>query len=103
LRRAGDLVARYGGEEFVGLLPNTRLEGAVKVAEDLRKAVDQLHVSHEYSPVSDHITLSLGVVSTVPSADRTSMVLVESADIRLYRAKANGRNQVASMDVDSTE
>jgi len=99
LKRAGDLVARYGGEEFACLLPDTDLEDAVKIAEKIRLAVDQLQIDHADSPVSDHITLSLGVAMTLPFPDRRPTVLVDSADARLYRAKANGRNQVASTKV----
>ncbi len=101
LPRGGDLAARYGGEEFVGLLPDTELEGALNVAEKLRNAVDQLNIPHEHSSISDHVTMSLGVATTVPSASETSMILVKSADARLYEAKANGRNQVAALEIDT--
>ncbi len=96
LPRGGDLAARYGGEEFVGLLPETDSKGALEVAEKLRNAVEQLNIPHEYSSITDHITMSLGVATTVPSDEKDPLVLVKSADARLYQAKANGRNQVVS-------
>lgn len=99
VNRSGDLPARYGGEEFVCLLPDMDSEGAITVAEKIRSAVEQLHIVHAYSPVSDRITLSLGVATTRPFLERDPTVLVDSADARLYGAKANGRNQVAAMEV----
>ncbi|MGD9948051.1 MAG: diguanylate cyclase [Desulfobulbus sp.] len=101
LPRGGDLAARYGGEEFVGLLPETDSKGTLEVAERLRNAVDQLNIPHERSSVADHITMSLGVATTVPSNKKDHLVLVKSADARLYQAKANGRNQVVSEDIDT--
>lgn len=95
-RRAGDLLARYGGEEFVLLLPDTPLEGGVAVAEQLRAAVEALARPH---PSSDfgHVTVSVGVScreGMMPQA--TLEALLSAADERLYTAKAQGRNRVAS-------
>ncbi len=95
-RRAGDLLARYGGEEFVLLLPDTPLEGGVAVAEQLRAAVEALAQPH---PSSDfgHVTVSVGVScreGVMPQA--TLEGLLSAADERLYTAKAQGRNRVAS-------
>lgn len=66
IRRPADLAARYGGEEFVVLLPNTQAEGAVFVAESIRRKVQELVIDHAASPVCKYVTLSLGVASTVP-------------------------------------
>jgi two-component system chemotaxis family response regulator WspR len=93
-RRASDTVARYGGEEFAFVLPSTGLDGALRVAEDARSAVQRLAIEHRESEVSDHVTLSLGVATVVPSGapiDATN--LVTRADAALYAAKRNGRNR----------
>src|ERR687885_668791 len=66
VKRPADLVARYGGEEFVVILPNTNGEGAMRVAEEIRLSVRRLGVTHPKSPISEYVTLSLGVSCIVP-------------------------------------
>lgn len=60
--RSSDLVARYGGEEFVVVLPSTDIAGAVTLAENIRKNIEQIRIEHRGSPFG-HVTLSLGVAS----------------------------------------
>lgn len=95
LKRPSDLLARYGGEEFVVLLPETPLAGAIKVAEDLRAAVDALNFPHKYSAVTDHVTISVGVASNEVSQETAVDELLKRADDALYQAKATGRNRVS--------
>lgn len=92
-RRLGDLVARYGGEEFAVMLPNTEDTEAV-VAEKCKKAVESLGMKHEYSPISDIITVSIGVATLWPKQGSVCQSLIEAADEAMYRAKAEGRNRV---------
>ncbi len=92
--RAGDLLARYGGEEFAGLMPNTDLDGAVAFANNMIKCVRDLKIPHEYSPVSDIITLSIGVSAAIPSDEDEVSALFKAADSALYKAKETGRNRV---------
>lgn len=95
-RRSSDLVARYGGEEFIVALPNTAINGADMVARDIKDRVSQLKLAHADSPVSEFVTLSMGVAATIPDAQRTPRHLIESADQALYEAKKSGRNQIVS-------
>ena len=94
VKRPADLVARYGGEEFVAILPNTPAEGAVQVAEAMRREVLQLKIPHVSSQVGQYVTVSLGVSSIVPTQDISAEVLIVAADEALYQAKSQGRDRV---------
>lgn len=93
--RPTDLVARYGGEELVVLLPNTDRNGALLVAEQLRKAVQSLEITHSET-AAGVVTISLGVATTVPARGASADDFLDAADQALYRAKEQGRNQVAA-------
>lgn len=93
LSRPADLVARYGGEEFAVILPNTDLKGAFVVSEQIRIAINNLELAHQNSDINDIVTVSLGVASMLPSLHQERSVLIKQADIALYRAKQQGRNQ----------
>jgi diguanylate cyclase (GGDEF)-like protein len=84
--RSTDLAARYGGDEFVVLLVRTGREGARVVAEKVRARVERLGV-----------TASIGVAAFAPRDGNHDDILV-AADRALYRAKAAGRNRVATGD-----
>ena len=95
LRRKNDLVARYGGDEFVCILPATDLEGAVLVAENLRKNIVEMGISHAESE-NGIVTISLGVASIIPTKDVTIGTLLEAADGALYVSKERGCNRVST-------
>ncbi len=92
LQRPSDIVARYGGDEFVILLPNTNLDGAVHMAEEIRDCICQLKILHENSPVNSQVTLTIGIGSGFPHDNLPEDRFIWLADKALYEAKANGRN-----------
>lgn len=98
LKRAGDLLARWEGEEFTCLLPDTNLKGAAHVAENMRKAVLNLRIPHQSSPVEKFVTLSLGVASGIRSDENSGAesfdTLLDHAHTALTKAKETGRNRV---------
>lgn len=96
VRRAQDLYARYGGEEFVVLLPRADIRQAAAMAENIRRYVESLDISHEHSKVADRITVSFGVASLIPDPHLEPAHLVELADQALYQAKKGGRNRVCA-------
>ncbi len=95
LHRHADIPARYGGEELAVILPATSLQGALKVAENIRQAVLGLNLENRQTP-SGLLTLSLGVACCTPGLADSPQRLVAQADAALYQAKAAGKNQVMS-------
>jgi two-component system chemotaxis family response regulator WspR len=96
IHRETDFLARYGGEEFSAILPDTDLNGAVKVAEEMRLAITDLRIEHAKSKVSDIVSISLGVSAVIPLREMNSEALIAAADQALYRAKEDGRDRVKS-------
>lgn len=100
LHRPGDLLARIGGEEFVALLPGSERDGAMMVAQTMQTILQQAQIIHATSPVSDYVTVSIGICLTVPEVDDTSLGLFQAADKALYRAKTKGRNQIVAGEME---
>jgi diguanylate cyclase (GGDEF)-like protein len=92
LRRA-DLAARYGGEEFAVVFPETPAEGAVVVAERVRRTVQGLDVQ------GLTITTSIGLASVEGVWEGDPAALLRAADQALYRAKREGRNRVVAVNL----
>lgn len=95
-RRSSDIVTRYGGEEFAIILPHMEKENAIELAEKMRSRVEELNLPHEYSSVSDHVTISLGVYTVVPSDSISIEAFIGAADKALYKAKRENRNNTVS-------
>ncbi|HPS58473.1 MAG TPA: diguanylate cyclase [Spirochaetota bacterium] len=93
LKRPGDFCARYGGEEFIIILPNTAVQGAVSIAEDIRRNVFSLDIPHEKSEAYKKVSISLGVAGDENNQFLSHEDLLKMADDALYMAKEKGRNR----------
>jgi diguanylate cyclase len=88
-----DIAARYGGEEFVIALPNTALQSAITVADQIRRAVMTKELMRRSSGERlGRVTISIGAAVLRPGD--TPQLLIERADKCLYAAKRHGRNRV---------
>ena len=96
--RGADVIGRYGGEEFAVALPDTPLDKAVSVIDQIRAtfaAIDQRAGNSGF-----HSTFSAGVAQCPPLTD--SEALIKAADEALYAAKRGGRDQVRAADDGAT-
>lgn len=102
LRNDVDWLARYGGEEFFVVLSETNREGAMAVAERLRKTLARKPVTTEEQEIA--ITASFGVVSYDPTKNGVVSPenLIRRVDQHLYQAKESGRNKVIGGCLEST-
>lgn len=94
--RQSDILARYGGEEFVALLTKTNLEDAFKIAERLRKCIEETQVLIDQHQRLN-FTISIGT-AVLENCSTDLNALLKQADIALYQAKANGRNRTEQYD-----
>ncbi|PSB37742.1 diguanylate kinase [filamentous cyanobacterium Phorm 46] len=97
-QRGGYLAARYGGEEFAVILSQTDVKEAMRVAESIRNDLKAAEIYHAASKVSEIITLSIGVTTTVPAIGLSIERLIGEADRALYRAKLEGRDRIVCLD-----
>jgi diguanylate cyclase (GGDEF)-like protein len=91
LLRANDVLGRWGGDEFLLLMPAVGARDACNCVERMRIAVEQMALPASVSGLQ--LTLSAGVVEH--RTDESVARMVDRADVALYRAKAQGRNQIA--------
>ena len=92
-----DYVGRYGGEEFLVILPDSTLENAAITAERIRENVGNLQFFEGQDKFS--VTVSIGVAGHPSHGEDTESVLGH-ADSALYQAKSDGRNRVATANVE---
>lgn len=91
--RRHEVIVRYGGEEFLILAPNTNLDGATQLAERIQREIRTTPFDRSIA-----LTASFGVAALVPSHHSNWESLVKTADQRLYRAKAAGRDCIIAAD-----
>lgn len=96
--RATDILGRYGGEEFIILLPQTTIENAFKIAENIRKQIENINIINDQQVI--HVTVSIGV-ATYKCNHENIQQLINQADLSLYKAKNNGKNQTAVSAADT--
>lgn len=94
-RRVSDLGARYGGEEFAVLLPGESIEGAFRLAEEIRTSVSSLRAQQHGRP-DICPTISVGVACMIPQVGLAPRDLIKSADLALYEAKHAGRDRTVA-------
>lgn len=94
IKRVSDMAFRYGGEEFAVLLPNTRRDGALIIAEKIRGRVETAEFRFEGRKLP--VTISIGLAVCVPEKGMSEALLMSHADAALYRSKQNGRNRVTA-------
>src|SRR5215470_13663227 len=99
-RRPLDIAARYGGEEFVLGLFDLSAENIREMADQLRKSIHALSITHEDSATAAFVTASIGVAIVGPRVGRSPEGAVQIADEALYSAKRTGRNCVSVVDCD---
>ncbi len=102
-RRPLDFTARYGGEEFAIVLYNARRDYVEEVARRIQASMERLALRHPASPISQHLTVSVGAACVIPAPDRSQYGFVQLADEALYDAKGAGRNRCIVMDKEYEE
>jgi diguanylate cyclase (GGDEF)-like protein len=95
--RGFDEPCRYGGEEFAIALPETGMQGALDLAERVRSRIAAQLVEKLDGPGTITVTASIGAATTRGGAEEVD-ALVAAADAALYRAKAAGKDRIASAD-----
>lgn len=99
IESTGSITARFGGEEFVIAGFDLKDEEFRNLSESIRVSIMELKIPHVFSPVSNQVTVSIGLASGSISEEDEITQLLENADIALYKSKTNGRNRVESFEI----
>ena len=92
-QRPRDFVARYGGEEFVVILPDCDQASSENILSNLAQAIEDKMIKHEFSNISNLLTISMGAVVVQSAMPATVENIMQQADCLLYQAKNKGRDQ----------
>jgi len=93
IQRDDDFVFRFGGEEFGGVLLSDDIAHSEAHTREITTIIEGLQIEHKFSPVTDVLTASIGIITVDPHVVNTIEALYGLADKELYRAKENGRNR----------
>ena len=92
--RKKDTVIRYGGEEFLVLLHGGKKKTAEEICQRIHERLDEKALPHVASEVSEHVTMSMGMVFQKEKNGLPLEKLIGNADECLYRSKEAGRNRL---------
>ncbi|TCS43713.1 sensor domain-containing diguanylate cyclase [Reinekea marinisedimentorum] len=92
--RPNDICARYGGEEFALVYSGSELPDIATMMETLLAEIRELAIENSDSKISTTLTASIGMASMIPKVGDTELELIRKADMALYAAKKNGRDQL---------
>jgi two-component system cell cycle response regulator len=95
--RDEDMIARWSGEEFIFLLPNCDNEKALGLMTRLQKRLTR------FKPANIHITVSIGLATSLGEPENTLNAMFEHADRAMYQAKMSGRNCINSYEPETVE
>lgn len=96
IKRESDIACRYGGEEFILLLPKTSREGALKLAQRIRKTMESHTVAGDKGE-KIQFTVSVGVSQADYEKDGNIEAVIKRADDAMYQAKKEGRNRACAL------
>ncbi len=97
-RRPGEVAARYGGEEFALIVPSATPHDMQEFGDRLCERIRQLGIAHAQSATANVVTISVGLMSCIPSQDCDANSMLVAADAALYKAKSGGRNRAMLAD-----
>lgn len=100
LSGADDFVVRYGGEEFIAVLPGADPQMGQAAAQRILDNIEALDIPHGHSEIASHVTISIGLVSAIPSARGGMQLYIDRADAALYQSKAQGRNRMTILPLE---
>jgi diguanylate cyclase (GGDEF)-like protein len=87
-----ELIGRYGGDEFILILKGNALEKGKIIAEEIQTTLNNLEIINDKTRISIHA--SIGIADSSKGSVLTFNELFHLADLALYRAKQNGKNQI---------
>jgi diguanylate cyclase (GGDEF)-like protein/PAS domain S-box-containing protein len=85
VNRTGALIASYSAGTFAAILPNTQVESAALIVEEIRFRIKALEIPHNYAKTSQFVTMSYGIFSTIPNGQSSPAQLVSEAEKSLVK------------------